>query len=79
MKPDSTSKKFCDYLNSLLSLSLRAEDEHLGPVAPARSKKAGCKPYTGLCNVQLYDKYLHMLHQLKLQSGTTTPGVDDAR
>ncbi len=42
-------------------------------------KKAGCKPYTGLCNVQLYDKYLHKLHQLKLQSGTTTPGVDDAR
>ncbi len=37
------------------------------------------KPYAGLCNVQLYDKYLHLLHQLKLQSGATTPGVDDAR
>ncbi len=51
----------------------------LGPVTPARRKKAVCKPYAGLCNVQLYDKYLHLLHQLKLQSGATTPGVDDAR
>ncbi len=49
-----------------------------GPVAPARRKKAGYKPYAGLCNVQLYDKYLHLLHQLKLRSGTTTPSVDDA-
>ncbi len=28
---------------------------------------------------QVYDKYLHLLHQLKLRSGATTPGVDDAR
>ncbi len=48
-----------------------------GVVAPARHKEFGCKPYAGLCNVQLYDKYLHLLHQLKLQSGATTPGVDD--
>ncbi len=51
----------------------------LGPDALARHKKAGCKPYAGLCNVQLYDKYLHLLQQLKLRSATTTPGVDDAR
>ncbi len=41
----------------------------LGPIAPARRKKAGSKPYAGLCNVPLYDKYLQLLHQLKLRSG----------
>ncbi len=72
---NATSAEKIGFLNADLIWLVTA----LGPVAPARRKKAWCKPYAGLCNIQLYDKYLHLLHQLKLPSGTTMPSVDDAR
>lgn len=50
-----------------------------GPVAPAGRKNVGCKPNVRLNYVQTPDKYLHLMHHLKLQPGAGTLSLDNAR
>ncbi len=48
-----------DYVEEFLELSSLVS---WGRLHQLDIKNDGCKPYAGLCNVQLFDKYVHLLH-----------------